>query len=141
MNEEQKRVIERCTQASLNAELAFPEVIAQLAGIGVERYHADYSRRENTYYFPDGESLVVDAPHPAHATALAFSPPAVEAAVRQSQRGEHTYLDFIQKTMAAGCVGYFVQITGRRVQYFGRDGDCHIEHFPTPIHESTRETV
>lgn len=54
----------------------------------------------------------------------------VVAAVQQSQRGEHSYRDVIRKTMAAGCVGYFVQITGRRVIYFGRGGDFHIECFP-----------
>ncbi len=32
--------------------------------------------------------------------------------------------------MAAGCVGYFVQITGRRVIYFGRSGESHVEQFP-----------
>jgi uncharacterized protein YbcV (DUF1398 family) len=96
----------------------------------VERYHADYSRQEITYYMSDGNSLVVAAPHPSHATAAEFSALAVEAAVRQSQRNEHSYLDFIRKTMNAGCVGYFVQITGRRVIYFGRNGESHVEHFP-----------
>lgn len=35
--------------------------------------------------------------------------------------------------MAAGCVGYFVQITGQQVLYFGRNGECHIELFPAAI--------
>jgi uncharacterized protein YbcV (DUF1398 family) len=78
----------------------------------------------------DGDSMVVATPHPSHATAVEFTASTVEAAVRQSQRNEHTYLDFIRKTMAAGCVGYFVQITGRRVIYFGRNGESHVEHFP-----------
>jgi hypothetical protein len=30
----------------------------------------------------------------------------------------------------AGCVGYFVQITGQCVQYFGRKGEVHTEWFP-----------
>ena len=50
--------------------------------------------------------------------------------MRQSQRGEHTYVDFLRKTMAAGCVGYCVHIRGRRALYFGRDGDVHVERFP-----------
>ncbi|HQX51909.1 MAG TPA: DUF1398 family protein [Planctomycetaceae bacterium] len=130
MNTEQKQVIQGCAQAALSGELTFPEIIGRLAQISVERYHADYSRQENTYYLADGDSLVVATPHPTHATAVEFSPSAVEVAVRQSQRNEHTYLDFICKTMAAGCVGYFVLITGRRVIYFGRNGDSHVEHFP-----------
>ncbi|MFO1043965.1 MAG: DUF1398 family protein [Planctomycetaceae bacterium] len=131
MNAEQTQVIQRCANGALNGEITFPEIVSRLAQIGVERYHADYSRCEITYYMADGDSLVVATPHPPHATATEFSALAVEAAVRQSQKNEHTYLDFIRKTMAAGCVGYFVQISGRRVVYFGRSGECHVEHFPS----------
>lgn len=139
MNAEQTEVIQGCAQGALTGELTFPEIVGRLVGIGVERYHADYSRREITYYFSNGDSFVVATPHPAHATAAEFSASAVEAAVRQSQRNEHTYLDFIRKTMAAGCVGYFVQITGRRVIYFGRNGESHVEHFPSvPVNETAR---
>lgn len=130
MNAEQLQVIEICAQGSLTGKLSFPEIVGKLMEIGVERYHADYSRQEITYYLPSGDSAVVSIPHPPHATASDFSATAVETAVRQSQRNEHTYLDFIHKTMAAGCVGYFVQISGRRVLYFGRNGECHTELFP-----------
>lgn len=130
MNAEQTQAIQGCASGALTGKLTFPEIVGRLAHIGVERYHVDYSRQEITYYLPDGDSLVVATLHPSHATATEFSAAAIEAAVRQSQRNEHTYLDFIRKTMAAGCVGYFVQITGRRVIYFGRNGDSHLEHFP-----------
>ncbi len=130
MSPEQTKAMEMCAQGALSGELAFPDIVTRLAAIGVERYHADYSRQEITYYLADGDSLVVAAPHPDHATANEFSSSAVAAAVRQSQRNEHTYVDFIRKTMAAGCVGYFVQIAGRCVIYFGRKGESHVEHFP-----------
>jgi uncharacterized protein YbcV (DUF1398 family) len=130
VNVEQALIMQQCAQGSLTDSLAFPEVVARLAAIGVERYHADYSRSEITYYLPDGDSLVVETPHEPHPTAGEFSAAGVEAAVRQSQRGEHTYRDFVRKTMAAGCVGYFVQITGRRAIYFGRNGENHVELFP-----------
>lgn len=131
VNTEQTEVIESCAHGALAGELAFPDIIGRLAQIGVERYHADYSRHEITYYLADGDSLVVATPHPAHPTAVEFSASAVAVAVGQSQRNEHTYLDFIRKTKAAGCVGYFVQITGRRAIYFGRHGETHVEHFPS----------
>ncbi|MDX2038140.1 MAG: DUF1398 family protein [Isosphaeraceae bacterium] len=130
MNAEQTREIRECAQGALSGELNFPEIVGRLARIGVERYHADYTRGETTYYMGDGDSLVVAASHPPHPTALEFSAPGVEAAVRRSQRDEHTYRDFVEATMAAGCVGYFVQLTGRRVIYFGRNGDMQIESFP-----------
>jgi len=127
---EQTQVIQKIAEGALTGELTFSEIVGQLTEIGIERYHADYSRQEITYYLPDGDSLVVATPHPSHPTPTEFSASDVEDSVRQSQRNEHTYLDFIRKTMSAGCVGYFVQITGRRVIYFGRNGESHVEHFP-----------
>lgn len=132
MNAKQILVIEEAVRFSHTGELAFPEIIARLSEIGVERYHADYSRREKTFYLPCGDSVVVPMPIDRFETGREFSAVEVEAAVRQSQRGEHSYPDFVRKTMAAGCVGYFVQITGRRAIYFGRNGEAHTELFPSP---------
>jgi uncharacterized protein YbcV (DUF1398 family) len=131
MNQRQNRTFQACADGALSGERTFPEIVQQLADVGCERYHADYSRQEITYYLPDGDSHVVPSPHPESETTLDFSPAAVAAAVRQSQRNEHTYLDFVRKTKSAGCVGYFVQITGRRVIYFGRNGETHVELFPS----------
>lgn len=130
MDIERKTVMQECMQGSLQGKLTFPEVVHKLAKIGVERYHTDYSRQEVTYYLPDGESFVATMPHPREATATAFSAAAVEAAIRESQRGEIPYADFLRKTIAAGCVGYFIQIAGRRALYFGRNGEIHVELFP-----------
>ena len=125
MNAEQQRVIQECAQGALQGELTFPEIVGRLAEIGIERYHADYSRQEITFYLADGDSLVLAAPHSSQAPATEFSSAGVADAVHQSQRNEHSYLDFIRKTLDAGCVGYFVQIAGRRVAYFGRNGESH----------------
>jgi uncharacterized protein YbcV (DUF1398 family) len=130
MNQEQTQTIHACAAGSLSGSLTFPQIVERLMAIGVERYHADYSRQEITCYLPDGDSLVVPSPHPHHPTGAEFSASTVEAAVRQSQRNEHSYPDFVRKTMAAGCVGYFVQITGRQAIYFGRKGESHVERFP-----------
>jgi uncharacterized protein YbcV (DUF1398 family) len=130
MNSQTVATIESTVRASLAAEVAFPEVIRRLAEIGVERYHCDYSRQEITYYLASGESHVVSTSHDPHPTGQEFDAAEVAASVRRSQRGEHTYRDFVHETMAAGCVGYFVQITGRQVIYFGRNGDSHVELFP-----------
>jgi uncharacterized protein YbcV (DUF1398 family) len=55
--------------------------------------------------------------------------PAVEAAVQSIHRGEILYPEFLCRIRAAGCVGYFMQIAGRRVHYAGRTGDIHVEPF------------
>ncbi len=130
MNDEQVAVVRDCASQSAAAKVHFGDVVARLARSGIERYHADYSRRENTFYAPDGSSCVVPMSHEPTTIAETFSPSQVEAAVRQAQKGEIMYPQFTRLALAAGCVGYFVQITGKRVQYFGRNGDVHTEWFP-----------
>ena len=130
MNEEQKKVIEQCAAMSMAGTISFGDVVGRLMRAGVERYHADYSRMESTYYLPGGESHVVPMQHGPMPVAEAFSAETVEASVRQAQRGEIVYPQFVRQTTAAGCVGYFVQITGKRVHYFGRNGEAHTEWFP-----------
>jgi uncharacterized protein YbcV (DUF1398 family) len=122
--------VQQCTSLSVGGKMTFPQVVGRLMEIGLERYHADYTRHEITYYLPNAESVVVAVSHQPEAIAPSFSAAGVEAAIRQIQRGEISYVQFVKQTMAAGCVGYFVQITGRRAMYFGRDGQTHVEHFP-----------
>lgn len=132
MKAEHSRVLQDCANGALSSALTFPEIVGRLADMGVERYHADYTRNEITYYLTTGDSEVIATPHDDDPIAMEFFQAGVAAAVGESQRGEHTYVDFVRKTRAAGCVGYFVQITGRRVLYFGRQGETHVEWFPNP---------
>lgn len=133
MTNDQIAAARQCAELSASGKINFGEVISRLIAAGIERYHADYSRMETTYYAPDGSSCIVPLAHdgiPDNAIAQAFSAAMVETAVRQSQRGEIKYPQFTRQALDAGCVGYFVQITGKCVQYFGRNGEMHTEWFP-----------
>jgi uncharacterized protein YbcV (DUF1398 family) len=130
MDKHKIEVMEECVTLSLQGKIAFPQVVRRLSEIGVERYHADYNRQEKTYYMPDGESLIVPMEHARMPIGESFSAETIEATLRRIQRGQINYVEFLRKTMEAGCVGYFVQITGRRALYFGRNGDVHVEPFP-----------
>jgi uncharacterized protein YbcV (DUF1398 family) len=130
MTPQQQSVVRECAEQSAAGKIHFGQVVSRLIEAGIERYHADYSRMETTYYTPDGGSCVVAMNQEHSPIARAFSPALVEAAVRQAQQGQIMYPQFTQQVLAAGCVGYFVQISGQRVQYFGRDGDIHTEWFP-----------
>jgi uncharacterized protein YbcV (DUF1398 family) len=130
MNTEEINVAKECATLSASGQIHFGEVVGRLMKAGIERYHADYSRRENTYYTPDGGSCIVPMEHQALPIAQDFSASGVEAAVRRAQCGEIMYPQFTRQALATGCVGYFVQITGKCVQYFGRNGQIHTEWFP-----------
>jgi uncharacterized protein YbcV (DUF1398 family) len=124
-----KVVVAECSKGSDENRLTFPEVVAKLMAVGVERYHADLSRAEKTYYMPDGTAFVTPSA-PVEAAALAFSAGGVSAAVKAIQRGEIDYAEFCRRIAAAGCVSYVVSLTGRRAVYCGRRGESYVEMFP-----------
>ena len=130
MNAEQTRIAQDCATLSAAGKIHFGEVVQRLTAAGIERYHADYTRMEITYYTPEGGSCVVPLQHESTPIGAAFSKDLIEAAVRKAQRGEVMYPEFTRLALEAGCVGYFVQITGQRVQYLGRKGEVHTEWFP-----------
>lgn len=119
-----------CTTGSDAGTMVFPQVIARLAAVDIERYHADLVRAEKTYYLPDGASHTLachtlDAP-----PATPFSSAGVDAAVRAVQAGSIDYKEFCRRIADAGCVFYVVSLTGKRAVYYGRSGEAHVEMFP-----------
>lgn len=126
-----KDIVRECTVRSDENQISFPEVVAKLAEAGVERYHADLIRAEKTYYMPNGETEVTPAEAVSAAPTGQFSAAGVEAAVRAIQTQAIDYTEFCNRIAAAGCVGYFVTLAGRRAVYYGRTGDEYVERFPT----------
>lgn len=124
-------VITECKELSRQGRITFPKVVRRLSEAGVERYHVDLTRDETTYYLVGGESHAFPLHGPNGEIGGPFDAVAVEQAVRASQRGEIIHPEFLARIRAAGCVGYFAQLSGRQVQYVGRDGDTHIEPFPS----------
>ena len=49
MNSEQMYGAKECAAPSAPGKIHFGEIVSRLIEAGIERYHADYSRRENTY--------------------------------------------------------------------------------------------
>jgi uncharacterized protein YbcV (DUF1398 family) len=126
----QKKFFEDCARASLTGTKKFPEVVRTLLEAGVEAYHVDLFRGENRYYLPSGESHVVSNGLAPHSVATNFSAPLVESAVRESQAAKITYPQFMEKIAAAGTVYYITYLGGKKVSYFGRNGEAHTEYFP-----------
>jgi len=122
--------IAECMNLSF-ASTPFPQVVQKLAGAGVRSYTADLAALRNTYYGAGGDSHDEALPLiAAPAIADAFDKNTVASAVQAIQQGRIGYADFLRRIMSAGCASYGVFIAGRKVMYFGRDGDFHTEQFP-----------
>jgi uncharacterized protein YbcV (DUF1398 family) len=48
----------------------------------------------------------------------------------QANGPDYSYAAFCEKARAAGCAGYLVSFPGRRVVYYGRTAETHVELFP-----------
>lgn len=123
-------VVEECAHGSHAGTIDFGTVVGKLVAAGIESYHADYRHGDTTYYLPSGATHAVQLAAPDLSVADSFDAQAVEAAVRGAQCGDVKYQEFVRLTMSAGCIGYVVWIAGRHVQYLGRRGETHVEHFP-----------
>jgi uncharacterized protein YbcV (DUF1398 family) len=125
--------LHECLELSLSGRLAFPDVVARLIAAGVERYDADLTRLEMRHYAADGATHAEGLPlADAPAVAREFSATAVRSAIASVQRREIDYAGFLRSIMAAGTVGYTAYLAGRKVVYFGRAGEAHVEPFPVP---------
>ena len=130
MNPKTKEVLEKSTHESHAGFLAFPEFLGRLIEVGVESYFADYWSQLTNYYLPSNETYAVRIAMHSIEIPTSFNKEGVVSAIRGAQSGMVRYPEFLKLTMAAGCIGYIVWIAGKRVSYFGRHGEVHIEHFP-----------
>ncbi len=124
-------LIQEASRRILAGTISFPEVVGVLMEAGVEYYLVDYVSRKKTFYGPAGDGAMTfidfeDLPE----VAADFDGAAIRAAILDSQRHGQHYRDFSRRAMEAGVQGYMAFLRGRRVTYWGRQGDQHIEWFP-----------
>ncbi|MBA2655229.1 MAG: DUF1398 family protein [Gammaproteobacteria bacterium] len=123
-------LINEVIKGSLEGSMTFPQVVGKLLSEGMESYHVDLVRSENRYYMPSGETHVETVPFKHPKAAEKFSSVLVKTAIKSIQAGKINYKQFLDQIMEAGTVYYITYLTGKRVSYFGREGDFHVEHFP-----------
>ena len=132
MNEHQKQIAKQCKQGAENNTMDFPEIVMTLIQAGFDRYIVDFCTSTATYYLPNGDYVTLDFQGIETAVPELFNVDSIKKAiyVAQTKAENYTYTWFCETIMSAGCTNYLVSFVGKRVVYFGRTGDTHIEHFP-----------
>ncbi|WP_338636544.1 DUF1398 family protein [Spirobacillus cienkowskii] len=132
MNNKLKIVAQKCLDGAYNNKMSFPEILKILNENGFESYRVDYLQHCVSYYLTNGNGI--DLPLPKHEASVAkiFDTTALQSAIKEAQQQleGYTYKSFCEKVMNAGCAGYIVSFLGKRVLYFGRTAETHIELFP-----------
>jgi uncharacterized protein YbcV (DUF1398 family) len=111
-------------------KLVFPEVVRRLLEVGVESYFCDLATGRETFYFSNGKTQVEKMILPLSPVAEEFSAGEVIAAIRGAQADKIRYPEFVKRSTAAGVIAYWAFLTGRKVIYFGRKGESHVEDVP-----------
>ena len=134
------KLITETARRTLDGTLSFPEVVGRLLEAGVEYYHVDYVAMRKTFHGPGGEMVVTPLNYEGlPEIAPDFDAAALRANIGDSQRNHQSYREFTRRAMAAGTQGYFAFLRGKRVTYWGRQGDQHTEWFPNAQRLEPRE--
>jgi uncharacterized protein YbcV (DUF1398 family) len=133
MNAQMKAIADQCLDGAESNTMTFPQIVSTLMEAGFEGYFVDFRRGVVAYYLPNADSVELSGAKPSGPVAATFNATVVKEAIREAQTlaPGYTYKGFVAKVAGAGCAGYFVSFLGRRVLYFGRSADIHVEHFPS----------
>lgn len=123
-------IIHEVLAESQAGKLIFPEVVRKLLEAGVESYFCDLAAGKEIFYMSDGETHEEGMTLARRAIAEEFSSSGVLAAIRGAQTDTIRYPEFVRQATEAGVIGYWAFLTGKKVIYFGRKGELHVEEFP-----------
>lgn len=117
-----KQVIQELAMSTQQGKMTFPEVVKGLLEVGVESYMVDFPTRQKTHYLSDGTThrvpmILEPDPIPAE-----FNSDAIVAALSDAQADVIRYPEFVKRVVAAGVIGYWAFLTGKKVVYLGRKG-------------------
>lgn len=127
-----KLIIHEVALATQQGKLTFPEVVKELLEFGVESYLVDFATRQKTHYLSSGSAHIVPMILDPGPVSAEFSRADLVATIRGAQADIVRYPEFVKRSTAAGVIGYWAFLTGKRVIYFSRNGEQHIEEFPKP---------
>jgi uncharacterized protein YbcV (DUF1398 family) len=127
-----KQTIIELAMATQQGKMTFPHVVQGLLEAGVESYLVDFEAKQKTHYLTDGTTYTVPMILDPGPIAADFNSTDLIAAIRGAQADTVRYPEFVKRSSAAGVIGYWAFLTGKRVTYFGRKGEQHIEEFPKP---------
>jgi uncharacterized protein YbcV (DUF1398 family) len=122
--------IHEVTIKTEEGQMTFPQVVHKLREVGVESYFVDLAAGRKTYYMADGSTYTEKMILALDPIAGEFSDSGLVAAIRGAQADAIRYPEFVKRSTAAGVIGYWAFLSGKKVLYLGRKGESHMEEFP-----------
>lgn len=132
MDAQMQAIAQECLEGAQSNSMTFPQVVSTLMRAGFEGYSVDFRKGMVAYYSSAGEAVEFSGAKPDLPVAANFNASTVKEAIREAQAltPGYSYEGFINKVAKSGCAGYMVSFLGRRVLYFSRSAETHLEYFP-----------
>lgn len=132
MDAQRIAVAQACLDGAYDKTMSFPDIVRALSEAGFEGYAVDYRCGTATYFCADGDHVVLDNRPTDGKPAAAFDAAGIAGQIKWAQTGapDYSYQAFCRNVKAMGCAGYIVSLLGRRVLYFGRTAETHVELMP-----------
>jgi uncharacterized protein YbcV (DUF1398 family) len=123
--------IAQLARATQEGSMPFPQIVGRLIENGVEYYHVDFASGSFTFYSASGSTVLAPLMfEKLPSIAGDFDVVELRAAILDSQQHGQRFRTFCDRAVKAGVQGYIAYLRGKRVTYFGRQGDQHTEWFP-----------
>lgn len=117
------------TDFSFTSKMSFPILIATLEKMGVESYRVDLSLQATCYCMATGEVMSESFQFDTN-IAEKFDDGEIRAAVAACNSSNLDHKEFLKRIMGAGISSYTIYLRGRKIIYYGRNGDSYIDNFP-----------
>lgn len=132
MKQQLQDIAQSCMNGAESGSMTFPQIVQVLIESGFDGYLVDFRQGTITYYLPEGDPIQLNAAHGGYPVARPFDVGVIRQAIGDAQLpvAGYTYGGFCKTVTGAGCAGYFVSFPGKRVLYFARTAETHIEYFP-----------
>src|ERR1700735_4239417 len=102
-----KQVIHELAIATQQGKMTFPQVVKGLLEAGVESYLVDFAVKQKTHYLTDGTTHTVPLILDPSRIAAEFNSAELVAAIRGAQADTVRYPEFVERSTAAGVIGYW----------------------------------
>ncbi|PKA11677.1 DUF1398 domain-containing protein [Leptospira meyeri] len=112
----------------------FPVLAEVLRSVGVQSNRWSLPSCQAIYQMKEGSVVQQGTPLVNGVYEIAnFDRDALITALRTDQEGRSSFPEFLKAAWNAGVIGYDVDFVGRKVVYYGVNGESYLEEYPAVV--------
>ncbi|TGM62569.1 DUF1398 domain-containing protein [Leptospira meyeri] len=112
----------------------FPVLAEVLRSVGVQSNRWSLPSCQAIYQMKEGSVVQQGTPLVNGVFEIAnFDRDALITALRTDQEGRSSFTEFLKAAWDAGVIGYDVDFVGRKVVYYGVNGESYLEEYPAVV--------